>query len=72
MIGYITSLLKGTTTFLIGFVFGMIAGLVGLVKFLSIEVFGIPLLIPMIFLIVFVGFFIIIFFKKDKIEQIKK
>jgi len=70
MIQHIISILKGTTTFLIGFVFGMAASLIGLTKFLSIEVFGLPLFVPMIFAFVFVGFFVVIFFKKDKIEQI--
>ena len=71
MIGYITSLLKGSIIFIGGFTFGMIAGLTGLTIFLTTEVFGIPLLYPMIFIFVFVRFFAVIFFKKDKIEQIK-
>ncbi len=70
MIQYIVSLLKGTTIFLVGFALGMVAILIGLGKFLNTEVFGIPLLFPMIFVFVFVGFFVVIFFKKDKIEQI--
>ena len=72
MIQYIANLLKVTATFLFGFVFGMIAGLTGLSKFLSTEVFGIPLLVPLVFAFVFVGFFAVIFFKKDKIEQINQ
>ena len=72
MIEHITNLLKGSIFFIVGFIFGIIANLVGFSNFFFIEVFGIPLLVPMVFILVFIGYFIIIFFKKDKIEQIKK
>ena len=71
MIDYIVGLLKTSTTFIMGFVFGIMAGAVGLIPLLNVEVFGIPLLFPAVFMFVFVGFFVVIFFKKDKIEQIK-
>ncbi len=72
MIQYITNLLNVSVIFIVGFVFGFIFSVVGLGPFLDAKVFGIPLLFPMVFMFVFVGFFVIIFFKKDKIEQIKK
>jgi hypothetical protein len=55
-----------------GFVLGTLAGLIGFTTFLTTEVFGVPLIFPMIIISIFIGFFAIIFFKKDKIEQIKE
>ncbi len=72
MIQYITSLLKTSITFIMGFVLGTLAGLIGFTTFLTTEVFGVPLIFPMIIISIFIGFFAIIFFKKDKIEQIKE
>ena len=71
MIEHITNLLKSSITFLMGFTFGIIASLIGLTPFLSIAIFGIPLFAPLILMVIFVGFFTIIFFKKDRIEEIK-
>lgn len=72
IVNFIQGAVKTSIIFIFGVVYGIITSSSGLTSLADKEVYSVPLTLPLVIAPLLVLFFIILWFRKDKIEQMKE